>query len=825
MRTAPSPVLLALLGLLGGGCAGVSYLRYRIAPDYPRDRTETVALTGLSRAVRVHLDAFGIPHVDARDEADLLRAIGFLHGRSRFFQMDVLRRYARGRLSELVGEQQIPQGNTVELDATLRAWGLEDGCREDAASLDPHARTLLAAYAEGVNAALARYRPIEYRLLRVQPEPWTLPDTFAVSRLIAWALSHNWLEETSRLLLALEGGLDRADAIYPFSGCPGTPSLAPATEPRPLPPAVAPELRGLFPPRPYQPPPRGHEQVSRVLAPSASASNAWVLGGGRTASGKPLLANDPHLTHLLPSLLFQQHLRCPGLDAIGVTIPGIPYVLAGRNRSVIWGLTSAVADAADLYIERQPPNGLDTVLGPSGPERLVREQLIIRVRAGSTFRERRFPLRRTPRGPLLNDIYPGLLPDGAPLVSVRWDTAGAGQSIPGLGRANRARSVAELREAILDVAPPTLVVTAADTSGTIALFPVGRVPVRPHHLGTFPAPAWLPAYAWAGRAAPGQMPFAAASGAACFIHANNPLSDPARSPVPFQADAGASYRRDRIAELLDATPRHTLQTTARIQLDCFLGRARRLAPILVQDIQALQGKTPREEAALRLLAHWDYQGAADSPAPAIFFATYREAILAALQDELTPKGLQLALSEPYFPGVADLWFLAPDHAVWDDRATPQAETRRDIVQAAFRRAVASLRRQQGRDPAAWRWGKLHELQPAHLFGSKAFLAGFFNLPNAPAPGALDSVWKTHFDLSRSESPFRVTAGPVCRMIIDLGAPGRAAWILDTGASGWPGSPHYGDQHRLWRNGEYIPMVMDWDELRVTSPALLTLSPP
>jgi len=327
------------------GCAAWSYLRYRLFPDYPEDVTETFELSGLEAPVQVYLDDLGVPHVTAGSERDLMRAVGFLHARSRFFQMDTIRRYSRGRLSELVGEQKALLGTTVSLDVTMRGWGFDASTVADADALDGEVKALMTAYVEGVNAALERFEPVEYRLLRVAPEPWTIADSLAVGHMVAWGITHNWQQELCRLLLALEVGHERAERILPPEAWPGDPSLPAGGAPHALPPSVAPELATLCPPRPY-----ARDRTKATAAATCAtmalprfegASNGWVLAGGRTKSGLPLLAGDPHLPHMLPSVAFQQHLHCPGLDVIGATVPGIPYVIFGHNRTVAWTITAA----------------------------------------------------------------------------------------------------------------------------------------------------------------------------------------------------------------------------------------------------------------------------------------------------------------------------------------------------------------------------------------------------------------------------------------------------------------------------------------------------
>ena len=823
-RSPAAPWTAALLALLlaTAGCSALSYVGYRLAPDAPENEDATIALAGLQRPVRVLLDDWGVFHVEAETEADLLRAVGFMHGRDRFFQMDTLRRFARGRLSELVGEQQLQFGSSVDLDATMRGWGFDAQVTDDATSLDAEHRGLMLAYVDGVNAALRRHPPIEYRLLDVEPEPWTLADCFAVGRLVAWSISHNWGQELSRLLLAVHGGWQRAAAIYPHDPWPGPAAVQLDAPARALPPGVVAEARALFPARSA---PRGaaaeHPGPRLDIGAFAWASNAWVVGGGRTPSGKPLLANDPHMSHTLPSLMVQQHLRCGELDVIGVTAPGLPYVLIGHNRDVAWGLTSAVGDAIDLYLERPLADDPDRVQGPAGPEPLTAEKLTILVRRGHRMEPRRVTVRRTPRGPLVNDLYPGLLPDDAPWVSLRWASDGVARSIAALRRANRAASVAELRRAMLEMVTPINSVMAADSSGTIALFPTGRLPRRPAHRGTFPVPAWVADYDWDGFIPPEQLPLFSAGADGAFAHGNSLMFDPARGPVLLQIDSAPAYRLERIQDLLRSSERVDVDRYQRMQRDVVLYRARRLLPALRAELAELRGLLPREDPARRLLAEWDGSAGADSAAAAVFFTTYREAFIAAVRDEVDARGLEYLLGQRYFINAVDLWFADADHPVWDDRRTAARERRGDVLRAAFRRAVQQLRASQGGSAERWRWGRLHRQQSRHPFGGKL---PAFNLPRWESLGGPDAVWKSHLDLANADQPFAAVAGPVYRMIVDLADPAHGWWIIDTGSSGWPCSEHYGDQHRLWQRGQYAPMVMDWDELERDAAAVLALQP-
>ncbi len=820
--------LLGLAALAGApGCALSAYLGYQMSPDYPTSETQRLCLPGLEASVEVLLDPQGVPHVRAGSERDLAMATGYVQARERFFEMDMIRRIARGRVAELVGEQPLLGSTTVEFDLAMRGWGIDESAEADAAAMDPETRALLEAYTAGVNAAAARHLPLEHRLLGVTPEPWRPSDTFAVGRLTAWSVTHNWSQELSRLQLALRQGPERAEALYPsrpWDGGVSVPLDAPA---HPLPPAIVDEVRALLPVGPKAVPP-GAAPAQAAYLPSPAGfglgSNAWAVGGARTRSGKPLLASDPHLSHLLPSMMMQLQLACPAFDVIGITVPGLPYVLIGHNGRVAWGMTSAVADVVDFYLERVDPADPGRVLTPAGYQPLARREVVIQVRDGDELSPRAFVLRASRNGPLVQDMYPGTLPEDAPPVALHWDEGSAVDSMARLRRSQSARSAEELRELLAGVSSPSSVYTAADVDGGMQLFACGRIPVRERHLGTFPAPGWLDEYQWQRFAPAGELPARAGGPEAALAHANNLLWDPTRAPFAFHVDSAPSYRHDRVMELLQAVPRHDPSTFARIQRDVKVKRAERVLPFVLEDLLAMSPRSELEDEALGLLISWDLEARPDAAAPTLFFETYRLAGLAALRDELPGPQAEFVLQQRYSTHMLDGWFFEAAHPAWDDLSTPAVETRAGVVQAAFRQAIADLSGRLGKAPAGWAWGRVHYLEVRHPFGGKAALADLVNLPRRPMPGALDTVWKAHFDIGHAADPFRVVAGPVHRMLADLSAPGRSLWILDTGASGWPGSPHYGDQQARWLSGEYVPMLSDWEELGRRARGVLTLAP-
>ncbi|GMU61033.1 MAG: penicillin amidase [Myxococcaceae bacterium] len=822
-----TPLLLAALFALSS-CAATRLLGYRLAPDYPDDSaTQTLRLPGLSAPVTVVLDAQGVPHVEAKTLSDLARASGFMQGRARFFQMDMMRRLARGRVSEVVGEQPLVSSTTVEYDKVMRGWQIEWRATHDFADLSADDRALITAFADGVNAAAARWKPLEYRLLGIEPEPWQPEDSLAVGLLNIWSITHNYQQEAVRLLLAMSVGVERMNAIYPSEPLAGARTIATQTPPGELPPAVVAELDGLFPMRLAQSP-VDESALARATVDVLSlggASNSWVVSGERTASGKPMVANDPHLSHFLPGLFLQQHLKGPGLDVIGVTVPGLPWVVAGHNQRVAWGVTSTMSDVVDLVLEKEDPSRPGFVLHEGGDCALTSREEVVRVRDGSDFRELKFTLRSTCNGPVYNDLHPELFPPGSPLVAIRWKVEAAEQSLPVLLELARAQSAEHLGKIVSKLPSTWNTWTVGDVDGHIASFVSGAVPVRPNHRGTFPVPGWVGKYEWTDFARGEVMPHSVDPPDGVLAHGNNLMAEPGSPDFQrIQVDSAPPYRLERILGLAKATPKHDAASFSKMLVDTWSLRAKVVAPRLLEMLGDVSTLSPRAREAASLLKHWTFDAKGERPEAAIFFSAYRRAVTAAIEDELPAPAVKFFLAQRYSTNTSDAWFSSAAHVVWDDRRTPQVETGDAVVRAAFEAAVLELHDTLGGEPSTWRWGALHWHRPMHAFGSRSVLDSTVNLDRMEAGGELDSIWKSHFDLGNGKAPFKVVAGPVWRAVMDLADLSHSKWVVDTGASGWPKSPHYGDQYQAWRQGDLMPMLSDLDEVRRGPHGEVTLTP-
>lgn len=791
-------------------------LAYRVAPDYPTNETQTLKIAGLKENVEIYFDDYGVPHIEAQNVEDLVRATGFMQGRYRFYQLDVLRRFASGRISELLGEQRVLSSSTVEIDMAMRGWGFYKLTKMDINTLPKLDQKILLAFSDGVNQSLKHYTPIEYKILGEKPKEWNYQDSLVVALLQAWSITQNWEQEAVRFSLALNLGDELADKIYPNDPFETSPTIPTTNRQFPLPTAIDEELKLMFPKKPNKVSSYNRSNVLEsvmgdLMQMRPSASNAWAVSGSRSKSGSPIISNDMHLSHMLPSLLFLQHLKAPGIDAIGATMPGLPFIVSGHNKKIAWGATSSVADVVDLYVEKPHPTNPKLVQHDSRKCELTETKEIIRIKDKKRFRKKSFYLRRSCHGPILNDMYPNFFKKNAPMVAIRWELPNVSESLGHLYRAAKSDSLDELRTHLMQIPAPVTNIIAASKEGDIAFFATGSIPIRKNHRGTFPVPGWLGKYEWDGVATIDQMPSAKNPVTGFLANTNNQVIHPKAHRPLFHIDTAPSYRYERVVKRLDKIEKHTRQSIQDIQSDQILIRGKRVLPKILNDLKGFE-LNKEEQVALELLKSWDLSADKNSIGMTIFMTTYRESIINSLSNKLPKRALHTFLKQRYSTNTVDEWYDDEFHPVWDNLNTTQIENRKFAIYQSFKDALSYLKKYHGNDIKNWNWGKLHYHQPKHPFGKKSVLS-FFNLKKIEHSGSLDSVWKAHFNFHDNKSPYKTVAGPVFRLAIDLANFEDAKFSTDTGQSGWPLSPHYGDIYEKWQQGKLIPMHSNWKKIR------------
>ena len=733
-----------------------------------------LAVRGIRQPVYVLRDRFGIPHLRAASAPDVLFALGLVHAQDRLFQMELLRRAAGGRLAELFGTKLIDQ------DRLLRLLDLPAAARKAQQELPPRERQELDAYVAGVNAwreqAAGRWG-VEFQMLAIEPQPWTAIDSLSISLMEAWVLSTNVREEGLALYLGARWPAERIALLSP-----AYPGAAPA-EPQPLPAIVAGAARLL---RPKVQPLPGLSGAVRLG--NLAASNNWVVAGRRSESGKPLLANDPHLPLSFPALWYLADLRGRDLQAAGVTLPGAPYVIIGHTSTLAWGFTNLMADNTDL------------VILPRWPQRTRRER--IRVRGGEDVL---MEVGLSEEGPVLPPEE-----TGGVSVAIAWSAHRWPGMIGGFSALNRARDLTEARAALTQLDAIAQNVVLADASGAIGYQATGALPRRQSEPGPFPRRQEDLARAWDGRLAPEELPAGGEPPEGFIATANQRTAGFALEPTRSWA---APYRYQRIRELLAQDRRFDLAALGKIQLDVESLQWRAFKPV-ISDLAEPEG------LALDLhhqLLSWDGRLATGSRG-ALAFELLRLALMEELlYDDLGPFYADYLEASKYFYQVLDAAMADPQHPLWDDSSTPKRERRGTIVLRALEHATLDLMSFPGGRP----YGAVHTLILRHPFGAAAWLRWLFDGPTLPAGGDINTVNNGAFpDLT----PFGQSDGPSMRFLADLADLEHARFAYPGGQSGHLLSRHRADLVDRWASGELVPLTTRDQEIRAELEAELLLTP-
>ena len=736
-----------------------------------------VEVAGLAGAADIVSDREGVPHVFAASERDGWFAVGYAHAQDRLWQMEFQRRVAQGRLAEFLGDV------AYDTDRLMRTLGIARTAARMATRLDPETRANLEAYAAGVNAFLAsdRMLPVEFQVFRIKPEAWKAEDSLAWLLVMAWDLSSNWRLELARLRYAAAMGPERAAEFLPPSPGDAAPPL--------------PDFKSLYA---ELSPAAGALLALSAPTEVAAGSNNWVVSGARSTSGKPLVANDPHLGLQAPALWYLVHVSTPAGNVVGGTLPGVPFVVIGRTDGVAWGFTTTNGDTQDLFVERVAPGDAQSYVTPGGVARFESREEVIRVRG----EERRIRVRETRQGPVISDAIDaaGRAAPKGHVFALAWSALTEENTTARAGFAlNRARNAAELVNALRDNTAPQQNIVYADRDGHIGFVAPARVPIRRDDneaMGRVPVPGWIAKYDWTGFIPYEELPAVQDPANGRIVTANNKITPPGYRHF-ISSDWAAPHRAERIAELLDATPKHSLDTFARIQADVLSRLARELLPVA----RAAKPESGAGRDAQALLQGWNGEMTVDAAAPLVFSAWYRELTRLVYADELG------ALFNESWDQRATFMIpvLRDEHGMgkWcDDVRTPARETCDVLTARAFDAAALDLQKRYGA-ARGWRWGDAHTAASDHRpFGFFPVVKSLFNI--APrTPGDAHSVNVGHFHIRDEARPFANKHSGSLRVIFDLADPDRSRYMQSTGQSGNVFSPWYSNLAERWARVEYI----------------------
>ncbi len=773
---------------------GYSYLR-RSLPAM----SGNLFISGLQSPVSVYRDTLGAPHIVADNRHDLYFSQGYITATDRLFQMDLTRRAASGRLSEILGS------DLVETDHFFRNLTLRRVSEASLAVYPQKVVEIMQAYAEGINAWIEQAKsekrlPPEFLLLRYEPESWSAIDSISIAKLMAYDLGGNWLDEVWRYQLIERIGIEQASELlpeYPQDG----PTVMRYISQLHLP------LENLLATAPLPNPQLG--------------SNNWVLAGERTKTGLPLLANDPHLGIRTPAIWYQSHLMLPAeeLNVTGVTFAGMPGIVVGRNQWIAWGVTNLGPDVQDLYIEQSNPENPHEFLynGSYEQAQVLTETIKVRGRKKLVPHETLV----TRHGPIITPLSTELKEPLDVKLSLRWTALDPTAEIAAIISWNFARNWQEFREALRLFQAPAQNFVFASTDGKIAYRGNGKIPIRRKGDGTVPVPGWTDEYEWQSFIPFEELPEMVNPQDGFIATANNKVIDDTY-PYFIASRWAPPYRQQRIVSQIETAENWGVEDMQALQNDFTDLQAATLLPIMLSVLKSTSSPKTRSsldslnQQAIQILSSWDFVDSANIAAPAIWHTWYQE-----FQRQLLVPSIGM-----------DLWqrmFLTADAIT--DRLIIQASRGQvasifpadgltGLAERSFNATIEHLQKQLGSAVTNWKWGDLHKVSFNHPLGSVKPLNYLLNTVPIAVGGGSRTVGNQSFERTKPDFPV-IIAAP-WRFVADLSTSDRSWTVLSPGQAGHPLSRYYRDQVQTWLQGEYEEQTLEIDNL--SSPLQLHLLP-
>ena len=751
--------------------------------------TGTLEVAGITGPVLIRRDGRGIPYIEAQSDGDAWYGLGFCHGQDRAFQLEILLRFACGTLAEMVGTKALP------LDRLARRIGFRHAAEPQMEALSVENRRILQGYAQGVTdgATLGcRRRAHEFALLRAHPTPWSAADVLAVGKLFAFNLASNWDSELARLKILTEDGPEAMAALDPTY-----PEWLPVTSP---PGALAGRAADRL---------AADIAVFYAAVGQGGGSNSWAIAPSRTATGRAILANDPHLPPVLPPYWYLARVSTPEWAAGGASFVGAPGFPAGHNGTAAWGVTAGLVDNTDLFIEEIGPDGRSVREGDGFVPCEARRE-VIRVKGGAVLEEE---VLVTPRGPIIGPALEGDV--GSISLRATWLAPGPAR---GLFDIHRARSFEEFRSAWVEWPFASFNMVYADVSGTVGWQLVGDAPRRRKGWGTFPLHGWDPEVGWEEAPIPfDEMPYLSGPEAGFVATANNQPTYEGTGPF-LGFDWIDGYRQARIVEAMDASRDWDVDGVRAFQMDLKSLPWRELRDIVL----ATPAEADEARQALALLREWDGVLDANSAGAAVFELFVSEMVQRVVEAK-APRAARWALGRGFTPLLPTSMFAVRrlGHLVRLVREQPEGWFKRpwpQEIEDALASVVRTLKGRYGSDTNKWAWGRIRPLTLRHRFGERKLINRVFNLGPLPWGGDANTVSQA------GAEPTAPTANPLwiasMRMVVDVGNWEACRFALPGGQSGNPLSPHYDDLLPLWRQGDGVPIA--WSEAEVNRVARSTM---
>lgn len=748
-------------------------------------------IVGLQNKVEVFTDTFGSPHVFASNEEDLFFTSGYLVARERLFQLSLRASAGRGELAAFLGD------DLVSSDIYLRTFGIPEISKKILSETDEHTLSHLEMYCAGINAWIDESSdklPIEFKILGSKPVKWVPSDVIATVRLMARELQQSWRVEIVMGALVEKLGAEKVKALFPLD----------ADDIKIVPTGVS--FLSLF-----QSMKDAERDVRALLQTDGSVmgSNNMVTSGMLTKSGKPILTNDPHLGTGQPAWWYEIHLKGGGINVSGICLPGMPLPVIGQNEHCAWGFTNVMADDMDFFVETIHPENSSLYKHKGEWKKFETHEELIPLKSGG---EQKITIRKTVHGPVISDIHT-LLKDSKTVVSMAWVGNTMSNEIKALMEMSYIKNWDDFSSVVEQIAVPGQNIVYADVDGNIGWRPAVKIPIRIEGNSLLPRPGDSGEYDWTGFVPFAEMPYLLNPDAGFIVTANNKTIDDS-FPYYISNQFAPPSRAIRFTEMVTEKKNITVEDVKKMQMDQLSPQAREIS------VYFLQAKTGNEtgnlKTAYKFLTEWDFIESPDSPAALVYHAAFNHLLENVYGDELNETGdgiLQAFVAMPMVPTRSLLALLRLGSSEWfDDIRTAEIETMETILRLSMAEAVEEIENEVSRIPGRWTWSKVHKVTYMHPLGGVTILDKLFgfNVGPFPAGGSSGTVNKGQYPHLKS---YNQIVGPSMRRIVDFSDLNRTQFILPTGQSGNPSSPHYTDQVEMFLKGTFKTTHFDENFIR------------
>ncbi len=801
---------------------GISYYLLKgTLPDY----NSQTKVAGLKSEVDIYRDQYAVPMITADNDEDAAFALGYVHAQERLFQMDVARRAGEGRLSEVFGAKTIP------IDEMFRTIGIYKNVKANYDKLNPLSKKILEAYSRGVNAyikdAKGKY-PVEFDLLGYDPYPWKPEHSLVIAKLMGWELNLSWWTDIAFAQLVQKFGEEKTKELLPDF-------------PENSPTIIPPEIKN------FASIPTDFIKVDQMFRSFTGfvgthiGSNNWVINGKMSASGKPIIANDPHLAYTAPGRWYFAMIRSKDWNVDGFTIPGLPAIVIGKNQSasggIAWALTNVMVDDADFYVEKIDSTGKNYFLNGVWKQ-LDIEKDTIRVKDSSNVV---FEVRRTHRGPIITDVhsYKALYPSASnkmAQMSMRWTGNEFSDEMFAALSINKSKNWEDFKNAARYFTVPGQNFVYGDDKGNIGYICAARLPIRSNNSPTLIYDGTTTKNDWLGFVPYEEMPKLFNPPENFIASANNKTVESFKYHISNIWEP--SSRIERITELLKSKPVHSVKDYEKYQVDFVSPYARKLTPFILNAFNNVKITDPNLQLSLELLKSWNFEMNPGSQVPTIYTRFFQFLIKNIFEDEMGEDLLKeyvFVANVPY--RIIPKMLEENRSSFFDDIRTPQIETRDDIIRKSLVDALSDLEKNYGKNIANWQWDDIHKVTFYHMFHHESSLLDkIINIGPFSIGGDGTTIFNTEYSfpelfektrdykkLHRSD-PYENILGPSMRYIFDFGDPNHLELIMPTGESGNFMSSHYKDMSEMWLKGKYIQIPLDEPAFKAGSKNLMKLIP-